>query len=267
MARLCGPGRCGALLALLASLLLFQTEAADVDRDLRHFCRAPQVEGRCRASLRRWWYNATGGSCQQFVYGGCGGNDNNHLTKEKCLEKCANVPENAPDGPPTTSRNGTGSSVPGVPRRQGFGDAPGDAFNYEAHCMASAVPGPCRSSFPRWYFDAQKNTCHNFIYGGCWGNKNNYLSKETCLRRCSSGDRQSYPALPCSTRAILEGLFLTILILLLGASVGYLILVARRNPDSCPFVCSPRGTEKPVLKEAGTWGRGGVTTAECQCAV
>lgn len=47
--------------------------------------------GRCRASIRRWWYNATGGSCQQFVYGGCGGNDNNYLSKEECFEKCAGV--------------------------------------------------------------------------------------------------------------------------------------------------------------------------------
>lgn len=41
--------------------------------------------------MPRWWYNVTGGSCQQFVYGGCGGNDNNYLTKEECSEKCAGV--------------------------------------------------------------------------------------------------------------------------------------------------------------------------------
>lgn len=55
------------------------------------FCRVPKVVGRCRASMPRWWYNVTGGSCQQFVYGGCGGNDNNYLTKEECSEKCAGV--------------------------------------------------------------------------------------------------------------------------------------------------------------------------------
>lgn len=55
------------------------------------FCQVPKVVGKCRASMHRWWYNATGGSCQQFVYGGCGGNDNNYLTKEACLEKCADV--------------------------------------------------------------------------------------------------------------------------------------------------------------------------------
>ncbi|XP_045691940.1 kunitz-type protease inhibitor 2-like [Phyllostomus hastatus] len=265
MAQLCGPRWCRALLALQASLLLFGAEAADGERDVRDLCRVPQVVGRCQAALRRWWYNATGGSCQQFVYGGCGGNDNNHLTREKCLEKCANVTDNTTEDLPT-GRNGAGSSVPGVPRRQDFEDPPSDIFSYEEHCLARAVTGPCRSSFPRWYFDAQKNTCDNFIYGGCWGNKNNYLSKETCLRHCSSGGRQFYSALPCSTRAVLEGLFLTVLLLLLGASVVYLILAARRNRESCPFVCSLRGAEKPVIKK-GTWGRGGVTTAECQCAV
>lgn len=47
--------------------------------------------GKCRASIPRWWYNVTDGSCQPFLYGGCEGNDNNHQSKEECLEKCAGV--------------------------------------------------------------------------------------------------------------------------------------------------------------------------------
>lgn len=41
--------------------------------------------------MPRWWYNVTDRSCQQFVYGGCEGNDNNYMTKKECLEKCAGV--------------------------------------------------------------------------------------------------------------------------------------------------------------------------------
>nr|XP_045038447.2 kunitz-type protease inhibitor 2-like [Desmodus rotundus] len=266
MAQLCGPRRCWELLALLASLLLFWAEAADRERDVRAFCRVPKRVGSCRASLRRWWYNATGRSCQQFVYGGCGGNDNNYLTEEKCLQTCAHVTGNTTDDLPTSGK-GADSSVPRVPRRQHVEGPRSDIFRYEEHCMARAVTGPCRSSLPRWYFDVQKNTCDNFIYGGCWGNKNNYLSKEACLRRCRAAGRQLYSALPCSATAVLEGLFLTVLVLLLGASAVYLLLVARRSRESCPFICSLRGAEKPVLKKKGTWGRGGVTTEECQCAV
>ncbi|XP_054441404.1 kunitz-type protease inhibitor 2-like [Pteronotus mesoamericanus] len=264
MAQLGGPRRCWAPLALLASLLLFQAEAADPEGEVRDFCRVPKAVGGCQASVRRWWYNATGGSCQQFVYGGCGGNDNNYLTKEKCLEKCANVTENATDD--LASRNGADSSASSVPRRQDFEDLPSDIFSYEEYCMAQAVTGPCQASFPRWYFDAEKNTCDNFIYGGCWGNKNNYLSKEACLSRCSAA-AQWYPALPCGTRAVLEGLFLTVLVLLLGASVVYLIVVARRNRESCPLAWSSRGAREALSKKKGTWGRGGEATVECQCSV
>lgn len=229
MAQLCGLRRCWALLALLASLLLFRAEAADGERDVHDFCRVPKVVGRCRASMPRWWYNVTGGSCQQFVYGGCGGNDNNYLTKEQCSEKCAGVTENTIDvlG---TSRNGADSSVPSVPRRQDFDDSSSDIFNYEEYCTAKAVTGPCRASFPRWHFDAEKNSCDNFIYGGCWGNKNNYLSKEECMSRCFG--KQLYPVLPRSTHVVvLAGLFVMVLILLLGASVVCLTRVARRNQE------------------------------------
>lgn len=52
------------------------------------------------------------------------------------------------------------------------------------YCAAKAVTGPCRAAFLRWYFDAEKNSCDNFIYGGCRGNKNSYLSKEACMQRC-----------------------------------------------------------------------------------
>lgn len=191
MAQLCGPRRGRALLALLASLLLIGAEAADGEPDIHDFCQVPKVVGRCRASFRRWWYNATDGSCQQFVYGGCGGNDNNYLTKEDCLEKCAGFTE---------------------------------------HCTAEAVTGPCRASFLRWYFDAEKNSCDDFIYGGCQGNKNNYLSKEACMSRCFG--KQLYPVLPRSTKVVvLTGLFVMVLIVLLGASVVCLIRTARRNEE------------------------------------
>ncbi|XP_011370594.1 kunitz-type protease inhibitor 2 isoform X1 [Pteropus medius] len=228
MAQLRGRWRCGALLALLAALLLFRAEAADGERDVHDFCRVPKVVGRCRASFRRWWYNVTGGSCQQFVYGGCGGNGNNYLTKEECLEKCAGVTENTLDDP-ATSKNGADSSILSVPRRQDFDDSSSDTFNYEEYCTAKVVTGPCRSSFSRWHFDAEKNSCDNFIYGGCWGNRNNYISKEECMNRCFG--KQLSPVSHSTNVVVLAVLFVMVLILLLGASVVCLIRVARRNQE------------------------------------
>ncbi|XP_047645804.1 kunitz-type protease inhibitor 2 [Phacochoerus africanus] len=229
MAQLCGPSWCGALLALLALLLLGGAKEANGDRGVHDFCQVPKVVGRCRASIPRWWYNVTGGSCQQFVYGGCEGNDNNYMTKEECLAKCAGVTESTINDL-ATSRNGADSSVPSVPRRQDSDDLTDDIINYEEYCTAKAVTGPCRAAFPRWYFNAEKNSCDKFIYGGCRGNKNSYHSKEECMQRCFG--KQLYPALPRGTKVVvLAGLFVMVLVLLLGASMVCLIRVARRNQE------------------------------------
>ncbi|XP_007953723.1 kunitz-type protease inhibitor 2 [Orycteropus afer afer] len=193
------------------------------------FCYVSKVVGRCRASLPRWWYNITDGSCQQFVYGGCEGNDNNYLTKEECLQKCAGVTENVIDTL-SSSKSGAEPSVLSVPRQQDADDLPSDIFNYEEYCTAKAVTGPCRAAFPRWYFDAEKNSCDNFIYGGCRGNKNSYRSEEECMHHCFG--KQSYPVLPHGSKVvILAGLFSVLLILCLGASVVCLVRVARRNQE------------------------------------
>lgn len=228
MAPLCGPGWCRALLALLASLLVLGADAADGEQGVHEFCHVLKAVGRCRAAFPRWWYNVTDRSCQQFVYGGCNGNKNNYLTKEECLEKCAGVTENTTDD---SAASGTRveSSVPSVPRRQDSDDPFSDIFDYEEYCTAKAVTGPCRASFPRWYFNAEKNACDSFVYGGCRGNKNSYLSKEECMNRCFR--KQLYPALPHSTKVVLAGLFLMVLILLLGASVVCLIRVAGRSQE------------------------------------
>ncbi|XP_037373887.1 kunitz-type protease inhibitor 2 [Talpa occidentalis] len=229
MARRCGLWRARALLALLASLLLCGAEAADADPGVHESCLVLKKVGRCRASIPRWWYNVTEGACQQFVYGGCDGNGNNYLTKEECLKKCAGVTDKTVDVL-AASRNGAHASVPSVPRRQGSDDLSSDIFNYEDSCTAKAVTGPCRAAFQRWYFDAEKNSCDKFIYGGCRGNKNSYLSQEECMQRCF--DKQLYPVLPQASKVVvLAGLFVMVLILLLGASVVCLIRMARRNQE------------------------------------
>ena len=38
--------------------------------------------------VERWYYNATEGTCREFVYTACGGNRNSFRTEEECLETC-----------------------------------------------------------------------------------------------------------------------------------------------------------------------------------
>ncbi|XP_012263260.2 spondin-1 [Athalia rosae] len=51
-------------------------------------------------------------------------------------------------------------------------------------CMEEADPGPCRGYFQRWSFNPQKLMCVPFGYGGCRGNRNNFLTSEECAETC-----------------------------------------------------------------------------------
>ena len=46
--------------------------------------------GLCRARIPSYFYNTTSGSCEQFIYGGCGGNNNKFKTAAECARHCYN---------------------------------------------------------------------------------------------------------------------------------------------------------------------------------
>lgn len=51
-------------------------------------------------------------------------------------------------------------------------------------CMEEPNAGPCRGYFQRWAFVPQKLMCVPFVYGGCRGNRNNFLTAEECNNTC-----------------------------------------------------------------------------------
>ncbi|XP_072034860.1 TGF-beta receptor type-1-like [Amphiura filiformis] len=51
-------------------------------------CAQPPVRGPCPNEVKRWFYNITKNNCQQFVWSGCNGNENNFYTRDACLDKC-----------------------------------------------------------------------------------------------------------------------------------------------------------------------------------
>ena len=54
-------------------------------------------------------------------------------------------------------------------------------------CYSSFDPGPCKTNFTKWYFSKSKQSCQQFIYGGCNGNENRFDTEEECQRKCMIG--------------------------------------------------------------------------------
>jgi hypothetical protein len=58
-------------------------------------CSLPAVAGDCDGAIPRFFHNSDTGFCETFVYGGCGGNENNFETLEECEAECGSQPLDA----------------------------------------------------------------------------------------------------------------------------------------------------------------------------
>lgn len=55
-------------------------------------------------------------------------------------------------------------------------------------CRLPLDYGGCSSFLPRWYYNTEKRRCEQFLYGGCFGNSNRFLSKKECDNACTHND-------------------------------------------------------------------------------
>ncbi|KAI4886500.1 hypothetical protein NFI96_024866 [Prochilodus magdalenae] len=144
-------------------------------------CRYQKAVGLCRAAFPRFYYDVTSHACTLFMYGGCGGNDNNFNTLEECNTACSGVTDNAiVDTASLPRRSMTENSEDTAPKAA-LPEMTSEEFAEK--CQADPVVGPCRASMPRFYY--KNGACQKFSYGGCKGNKNNYDSEEECMKTCT----------------------------------------------------------------------------------
>lgn len=51
-------------------------------------------------------------------------------------------------------------------------------------CYLPPRTGLCLAYFPSFYYDSSSGTCRSFVYGGCQGNENRFVSYEECISAC-----------------------------------------------------------------------------------
>lgn len=118
----------------------------------REQCALKAEPGPCKALKLRYFFSIDSGHCETFEFGGCGGNDNNFLSKEECEESCVVSEDKNP-------------------------------------CQLPEAPGPCRGLVSRYLYDPEIQDCRHFFYGGCFGNANNFRSMNECKTRCQNTDK------------------------------------------------------------------------------
>ncbi|OQR71707.1 papilin-like, partial [Tropilaelaps mercedesae] len=108
-------------------------------------CLEPKDPGTCSAHTKMYYYNKQDGVCRDFFFTGCGGNRNRFKERYQCEESCKNSQD---------------------------------------ICQLPTIKGRCGGAYRLWTYDARRDVCKQFEYGGCKGNANRFDSKADCESRC-----------------------------------------------------------------------------------
>ncbi|XP_023595665.1 tissue factor pathway inhibitor isoform X2 [Trichechus manatus latirostris] len=125
---------------------------------INSFCALKADDGPCRAMMKRFFFNIHTQQCEEFVYGGCEGNQNRFESLEECKEKCTRDYQKIMK---TALQKGK-----------------------PEFCFLEEDAGICRGYITRYFYNNQSKQCERFKYGGCLGNLNNFESLEECKNTC-----------------------------------------------------------------------------------
>lgn len=245
------------------------------------YCRAPPKVGPCRAAFRRWRYDAAAGHCEEFVFGGCQPSLNNYLSKNECVSVCRGVAAASERSIPVpvevcgeacrpdqlTCNNGCcldrSLECDNVTHCSDASDEDHctklnrtlgrllsiDVNQQRARCTEPPRTGPCRASFPRFYYNPLDRKCYRFTYGGCHGNGNNFEDDQQCSETCNGVTERHVFSRGLFDRfekeddgdsgSIALAVCLSVAILALLAILTYCFLKARRKRSHRPVATGP----------------------------
>uniref|UniRef100_A0A8C9RJB7 Tissue factor pathway inhibitor a n=1 Tax=Scleropages formosus TaxID=113540 RepID=A0A8C9RJB7_SCLFO len=166
----------------------------------KNSCRLEEEAGPCRSLLRRYFFNSRSKKCETFFYGGCLGNANNFKTLEACQVACHTSRERKkaemrhdgrrsepvePSAAPVSSDGDVhlGAVEINPSRAEPPKENRTDSF-LPAVCFQPIDRGTCDGSSKRYLYNRKLKRCQIFLYSGCGGNKNNFVSRKQCMKMC-----------------------------------------------------------------------------------
>lgn len=196
----------------LADSNSFKRSSISITKPLK--CAEKTETGMCRAMFQRYTYNPSTDSCEQFIYGGCGGNGNNFITKNLCEKACLNenyqVPADLPDVVAKSALNNVKKNGRQHGNRNwnknGWDMGLGMNFGFASDlsiplseteegkrnpCDDPPItePGFCRALIRTFTYVKDSNKCVPAAFGGCaMGTTNSFRSMEDCEKECANGN-------------------------------------------------------------------------------
>ncbi|NXP70636.1 AMBP protein, partial [Ramphastos sulfuratus] len=76
------------------------------------------------------------------------------------------------------------------------GPLPPFGGNKEDSCRRGRDPGPCSGMLNRFFYNSSSMACEPFLFGGCLGNGNNFISEKECLQACRTEAACRLPIVP-----------------------------------------------------------------------
>ncbi|XP_037086586.1 papilin-like [Pollicipes pollicipes] len=184
----------------------------------RDQCTQRQESGRCDGRLARFAYDTATNRCRRFTYSGCGGNQNRFKSERACLLSCGSgaavdsqevcllppVEDDAVNCGVRESRYFFDSALGRcvsftftgcVPTENNFLNLADCQQMCQAEempqlsdrevCALERAPGFCLGRLLRFFYDAEERRCRPFMYTGCDGNANSFLTFRDCSTACA----------------------------------------------------------------------------------